>query len=216
MKRITVILLTCLLTICGCTKNKSKESEEPQAPIVFVDPDFEIETPQPGYFEDFSPLSFYDYEEYRWLCETAVNLPEDFVQYEDVSKWGKFESFKVPDPRQCNCYIYYLKDPVGETFSLVIHHKNKEENAVSLDKNAVNRSNMRECKSAGVYAESGLYYRYNKQNKLTSICWKNNNIWYTIETRYDKNLSDYPENVSSPVNKMLNVDTALEFLGLVH
>ena len=214
MKRITVILLACLLIICGCTKTANKEGEELRKPIVFVPVDYEIETPQPGLFEDFGPLSFYDYDEYRWLCETAVNLPEGFVQYEDVSEWGKFECFKVPDPRQCNCYIYQFKDPAGEIFSLVIHHKIKEEYEVSLDENSVNRSNMRVCNSAGVYAESGLHYKYNAQNKLTSIRWKDNNAWYSIETRYDKNLSDYPENISSPMSKMLNVDTALEFLGL--
>ena len=217
MKRITVILLACLLIICGCTKTANKEGEELPTPIVFVDPEMPVWTQSPDNLHiDWPPISCWDYEDYENFRDTAVNLPINFVIYDDVAKWGDFDYFMVlsTETRQCTYYKYQFVDFTGDTFSLFVDHRKKEADTQTLDSNSINRNDMRMSKAQGIYAESGVYYLYNIEGKLISVKWQKDGISYCLNKIYGGCLGNYPANASSPISKMLNVDTALEFLGL--
>lgn len=148
------------------------------------------------------PNGFYEY---------ADDLPEDFVTYEKIEEIGVFESFYVPCAWDIGTYCYFLNDKYTE----VTLYLNKEYDW-DPDDYAYNgefkTQDLRKIDSddqrAVMQIKDVIYVYY--MGNLRSIHWEINGVNYSLSAGHA--LENYPLELDTAIAKLLNADTAVEFL----
>lgn len=158
-------------------------------------------------------LTLDTYDEYLDFIGSA-ELPAEFVEYEDISYLGEFQSFiclseaRVNDFSSC---MYTLFDESQSEFLLYVDIGSQEAIPSESTVTAVNGNNMRSLVNStdsGSFVVSGMEYKY-LGGKLHTISWFKDNVRYTLFN----SLGDYPENTTTTaVAKLLNLETAASFL----
>ena len=160
-------------------------------------------------------LTLDTYDEYLDFIGSA-ELPAEFVEYEDISYLGEFQSFiclseaRVNDFSSC---MYTLFDESQSEFLLYVDIGSQEAIPSESTVTDINGSNMRSLVNStdsGSFIVSGMEYKY-VGGKLLSISWFKDNVRYTLSG--DSMLGDYPENATTTaVAKLMNIETAASCL----
>lgn len=158
-------------------------------------------------------LTLDTYDEYLDFIGSA-ELPAEFVEYEDISYLGEFQSFICLSEARINDYsscMYTLFDESQSEFVLYVDIGSQEAFPSESTVTAVNGSNMRSLVNStdsGSFVVSGMEYKY-LGGKLHTISWFKDNVRYTL---FDS-LGDYPENTTTTaVAKLLDLETAASCL----
>lgn len=183
----TMALLMCFVAF-GCGKNGnasvSGDAEMPNGEI---------------------PLTTFErYSDYEKFLKTA-ELPENFVKYEDIAHFGKFEGYVCLSDVRGGDYsqgFFNLKDSAGEYLGLYVYTMPREKEKVNII-DTVDSDDLRRVSSgvSGVYTFLDIDYRY-VSGELLSMTWVKNGVEYVLIG--DSMLSDYPQNSDTVVSKMLD------------
>lgn len=153
-------------------------------------------------------ITFVTYDAYREFLVQS-NLPEGFVEYEQVKAIGSFNSLVfLSDARNADYseYMYGFTESSKNTVFLTIVPSSKEKTSVistPLSIDDINQSDMRFTKNkevSGIFKIDDLSYKYIK-GTLLSIMWEKNNLRYTLSCA--STFSDYQLNMDSYVSKLL-------------
>ena len=153
-------------------------------------------------------ITFVTYDTYKEFIEQN-DLPEGFVDYEQVKEIGSFNSLVfLSDARNADYseYMYGFTESSKNTVFLTIVPSSKEKTSVistPLSIDDINQSDMRFTKNkevSGIFKIDDLSYKYIK-GTLLSIMWEKNNLRYTLSCA--STFSDYQLNMDSYVSKLL-------------
>ena len=160
-----------------------------------------------------SSISLQTYDAYKEFVEQN-DLPEGFVEYEQVKAIGSFNSLVfLSDARNADYseYMYGFSEPSKNTVFLTIVPSSKENTSVistSLSIDDINQSDMRFTKNkevSGIFKIDDLIYKYIK-GTLLSITWEKNDLRYTLSCA--STFSDYQLNQDTFTSKLLVYETA--------
>lgn len=208
MKKILIFcclfIFVCVLTSGGVidetdTVNKTDNTSELET---YNDDDLIIDGPP--------LLTMSSYEEYVSFIKSTKStnvLPDDFVSFENLSRFGKLRSLVfISDKDDYSWYLYSLVDEYGYDIGIYVDHKNRERFARdAISEKDINPYDKRTTTALyGKYNENGIDYSYHK-GILYSIDWEINNIQFTLCV--GKEIKDYPIDSDTAMSKMLNVDT---------
>ncbi len=155
-----------------------------------------------------STITLQTYDTYKEFIEQN-DLPEGFVDYEQVKAIGSFNSLVfLSDARNADYseYMYGFTESSKNTVFLTIVPSSKEKTSVistPLSIDDINQSDMRFTKNkevSGIFKIDDLSYKYIK-GTLLSIMWEKNNLRYTLSCA--STFSDYQLNMDSYVSKLL-------------
>ena len=157
-------------------------------------------------------LSIFSYEDYQDFIANT-DLPNDFIQYDDLKMLGEFKSLIFLCPLgEYSSYLYSFIDiACGCKIALYVHgDKNHYSNSLQIER--VNSTDMRflEDEDSGTYVYDGIKYVYVK-GKLLSIRWEDESKLFVLTG--DNSLSEYSISTSTFVSKMLNTQTVKEAIS---
>ncbi len=154
-------------------------------------------------------------EEYQKIVNANI-LPQSFIPYEKISRFGTFQSLVFLSDTlsgDYSAYMYNLTDATEYDISVSIDHNNKEKSDLLPDQiTNVNLSDMRQLFSTanGSYICEGMTYKY-VSGKLLSVSWQSNGVIYTLSGT--SMLYDYSITDTTVVGKLLNFNTAVDTLN---
>ena len=161
---------------------------------------------------DYVLPSFSSVEKYEEFIATTT-LPSNFVEYEDICELGEFRSLVIMNPNKedCSQYMYSILDESGTEFVLYVYDSDIGKYESFSDRKRIrekkiNPSDMRRLKddSNGTYKIDGILYNYVVGN-MYSIIWEADGLTYCLSS-----LNGYPDNTSTFVSRMFNLDTVQE------
>lgn len=163
----------------------------------------------------FTVDSYYDYLNFIHSSE----LPDDFVYYDDICVLGDFVDFIcMSDARigDFSHYLYTIKDEEKFEITLYIEDADSRETIEMEPISIADPQNMRTVVSTlpVMYEYEGIRYTY-VEGKLNSVKWQNDEWAYSVYVD-DPCLGEYPNNSSTIVGKLLNLDTALDTIVTIH
>lgn len=127
-------------------------------------------------------ISTRSYAVYQEILK-RVNIPDDFITYEDVSSLGEFESIAIVDNFTNILYCF------TNGISLDIHLEKYVdfEDDTPLD---TRPKDIRRGPPHSYYCYQGLYYVYSVNGDLTFTHWESEGVQYAFYTEYSP--SDWP------------------------
>lgn len=150
-----------------------------------------------------------EYEEFIVQC---TELPEGFVQYDDIAAFGEYRSLTFSVLGDYGYYLYTLTDSAGFNVLIVVNHtpaQNTDREILTFEANA---SDLRLCASDSqglvIYQMGELYYYYGS-GELMWISWMQDGVEISVKGGFESKLSAYPQNAEqTAMSGLLSLDTA--------
>ena len=150
-------------------------------------------------------IAFYSYDEYLKFV-SQNKMPEDFIYYESLKEYGKFDSFVYSEAY--NEYLYWFVD--SENFKATLKIEPIE--AYSYDSKAdvlndFNSSDLRtiDYKESAKILKNGYEYKY-LLGELRVIKWEKNGKRFELSANGE--FDNYPVTTDTAVGKLLfNLDS---------
>ena len=205
----TLVLFCLLFSMCSCKNINDSERLNEQTNNFADSKNTENQN------EEYPSVSFYSEEEYNNFIRSQ-KLPKNFVTYDKLSMIGDFDSLVILSVSKgdYSSYMYSFIDASGHELTLYVNHdlsKSDSGSETSLTKKPItveiNSKDMRKIdgENSGFYEHKGFIYKY-VSGKLLSVVWVSEGVEYTLCG--SMMLSDYPDNRSTFVGKLLNLQTA--------
>ena len=217
---IILFIFVCIsLILTSCAEAKITQSTTEVVTTELVTTTQAITTPTEGPIVSVGVVmhSIDDYDEYlAYISETAV--PENFISYEMIKKFGEFRSFQAVPYGENNPthtmnpnygYGYDLEfDGLEITFD--INEKDSDFEYATVSAPTTNDLQIHENKESGVWQNGKFEYHY-VQGKLLYIEWEYNDVRYALSSRNSAREYDYTTLSSDSVlSKLVHRDTCEE------
>lgn len=178
MKKYLVILLLLVVLLHGC-------AEKSVTPTTTEDP---REIPSISWAEHVK----LNIDRLNRLLE-RIDVPEDFVRYEQIEKYGSFLEMSFTSNVMTdgyNKYIYYLKEPNQYSFAFEFNHGDQTETKPMVGSSEfVNGLTRMKTDDSGWVLHCGAYYYY-EEGALREILWRINEVECKLILN---NRVDYPK-----------------------
>ncbi len=216
MKRFVLLLsiVLCVALCAGCNTKTANVSQKGSLPDNKTG---EINCAGDTYFPTFEKLKEYN----NFVEEASKNgqLPEDFVSYDKIKGFGKFNLcvfLGSPASVPYTGYMYSISGAENKKLSLYVYNEKTDNTMSWIEKitDGVVSSDMRTiADSSGTkqYVYNNISYIF-ALGKLASICWVSNGIYFSLSDTQSnfEILSSYPLASDTLESKLLNLNTAVQ------
>lgn len=188
------ILIFCMI-LSGCMANDRQE---------------EIGQLEDHISENWSNLYFYTYEQYDALIDDA-KLPANFVYYEALKGFGRFQDFRLSPYTLENPleggpirFEYTFVDGADVTYELTFSSTPPRLEQALTDRD-IDLSDLRRAKAEGFYEIHGVTYIYRYNGHLEYIVWQTNGIYCQVRMVYGS-FEKYPYKQNTVIAKLLDLE----------
>lgn len=211
----TVLLCTTLFS-CNSLPDQNDTDTQTESYVETLPPDTTPRPINPSGLETEGlsvelPSTTVEYEgAYDKLIPT-LDLPDNFVYYDDLKIVGNFKHFSYLSSKQ---YMYALRDASGNEVYVSIYADRPRDITKYPLCTDVNLNDMRTVSTEGTcyYTNGGIDYSF-VAGQLNYISWYEDGLKFVIS--YSRQFKDYPIKKDSFVAKLLSLETAHDAVALV-